>query len=360
MSALQTTDARATGQFMTLPVEIKAGLQVSRLVVRGAPWFPPPLQGMAGHDIATGELRLVITSEAPMHAVPLSTPISKEDLEELHLQKFCVDFCLAQGVFPYRNARRGGEPPDFIVDGEHVGVRLDCTQFAVATRRQAHALFTAVRTALFEAPSSDYEHLRGLMVFVWAEGKRGSTDLPPRSPERQVFLDALCRYRFNPEAGVTTGLGPMPLVASHMDIQSADGGWRFLATPIGISAPASPFFQRNGFELAFHYPTDHRAQDLWDELARLIQKHDKPEVDELLVTIGAPDRSGFIYPGELVLHDFMLENVQSMTLSLQHLKRVFVHSWETGRVMQLWPEPAEIAPPMATGFVPAHHVLRPR
>ncbi len=360
MNTVSHTDARATGQFMLLPVEIKSGFQVARMVVRSAPWLPPPLHGMIGHDTETKESRILITSETPIHAIPWYSSVTKEKLEEIHLEKFGTDFCLARGIFPYHNARRSDEPPDFIVDGEDKKeIKLDCTQFAVSARRQAHALFTAVRTALFEAPPNHYEHLRGLMVSVWASGKRGFNDLPPRSPERKAFLEALRNYRFNPEAGITTGLGPAPIVAPQLDLHSTDGGWHFLATPIGVSVPASPFFCRNGFELAFHYPTDHRAKELWGELARLITKHDKPEIDELLVTVGAPDYNGFIYPSELVLYDFMLENF-NITLALRHIKRLFIHSWETGRIIQLWPESSEIAPPMEIGFVPAHYPLRPR
>ena len=315
---------------------------------------------MVGDDTTTGEPRLIISAETPIHAFPWATPLSKEALEDFHLQKFSTDYCLARGIRPYKDITRGAEPPDFVAHGENGRTNLDCTQFAASARRQAHALFAAVRAVLYDAPAEDFEHLRGLMVFVWAEGHRGLVDLPPRSSERQALLSALRDYRFNPEAGATTRLGAMPATAPKLDLQAADGGWHFLATPMGIGAPVSPFFVRNGFELSFHYSTDHAARDLWGEIVRLVSKHDKAEVDELVVTVGAPDRQGFIYPGEQVLYEFMFEHSVVTLQPTRHLRRVLAHSWETGRIVQLVPEPAEIAPPLMTGFVPAHQLLRPR
>ncbi len=360
MTEPQIMDSRPTSHMVMLPINVKSDIQMSKMIVRGAAWLPPPFQGMTGNDTLSGEPRLMICSETPIHAFPWQKAITKEALEEFHLQKFSTDFCLARGGRPYRNIVRGSEPPDFVVDGEQGRTRLDCTQFAESKRRQAHALFTAVRTTLYDAPPEDYEHLRGLMVFVWAEGNRGFPDLPPRSPERQALLTALRDYCFKPEVGVTTGLGPLPVTAPQIDFQSTDRSWRFLATPICVGAPASLFFLRNGFELSFHYQTDHSARELWSELIRLIDKHDKPEVEELLVTVGAPDHNGFIYPGEQVLYDFMLEQPVVSLQPMKHLRRVLLHSWETGRILQVFPNLIEVAPPMMKGFVAAHQVLSPR
>jgi hypothetical protein len=355
---VQTPDLRATSYLVTLPVELQSGIHATRLLVRGAPWMPPPLQGMAGVDAATGEPRLVLTAETPIHAFPWEASVSKQRLEQLHLEKFCTDFCLAQGLLPYQNVERGDDPPDFVADSGGIRVRVDHTQFAVSSRRGAHAQFAAVRATLFNAPREDYAHLRGLMVFVWASGGRGFTELPPRAPEREALLAALRAYRFNPEAGLTNGVGPLP-VAPDVDLKSA-GTWRFLATPLSVSAPASPFFLRNGFELAFHFPTDHTARSLWDELVRLVTKHDKGTADELIVSVGAPDNSGFIYPGEQTLFEFMLDQPPHEFAPCQTLKRVLIHEWETGRIVQFHPQFIEIAPAMMMGFVPAHQPLRPR
>ena len=172
MTDPQIMDSRPASQIVTLPFHVKASIQVSKVLVRGGAWLPAPFHGMAGNDTLSGEPRLIITSETPIHAFPWQQAITKETLEELHLQKFSTDYCLARGVRPYRNLERGSEPPDFVVDGEQGKTRLDCTQFAESKRRQAHALFTAVRTTLYDAPPEDYEHLRGLMVFVWADGNR--------------------------------------------------------------------------------------------------------------------------------------------------------------------------------------------
>lgn len=354
------TNSRPVPQFLTLPIFVRERLELRGVAMKAGPWVPPTFQGYFGIRSEDGEPTIILASETPLHTSLLNGQLSKEELEAVHFEKFSADHCLSRGFHPFLNIRAGVNPPDFVAEAGGTEIGVDLTQFTAQERRQAHALFAAVRQAISVCPPERFQHLRGLMVFVWAAGRRGVADLPPRSPEADALTDSLASYRFDPEFSSALGIGPMPAMAPPVDIRSADGGWSFIATPFTASCPSTAFFRRFGFELSFHYPTVHTSEGLWAEISRLISKHDKPEVQELVVTVGAPDRSGVLYPGDTAMCDFILSNPKPLTCIARQLRRVLLHVWETGRIVQLFPALTEVAPALVDQYVPAHSPLKQR
>jgi hypothetical protein len=350
---------RITNQLVTTPFMVREDLHVTKQLVRGAPWMPPPFSGLQAVRAATGESVLIVAGEMPIHLFPWGEDVSKEKLEELHLAKFATDYCIATGRRRYHQLRRGAEPPDFVASLDGRELSIDCIQFALATRRKAQGLFSSVRRAVRTAGPDNFEHLNGLLVYVWVDTPKQQLDLPLRHSEQQELVKALAEFRFSSEMGQTLGSG-VPDQAPEMGIQQSPAGWRFYATPIISAAPSSLFFIEMGFELAFNYPTEHVASDAWAEFERLILQHDKGTADELIVTIGGPDRSGYIYPGEEVLFEFMLSEGAMPKLSPQYVKTVFTHGWESGRIIQFFPEVRLVHGGLFQGSVPAHQILVPR
>ena len=62
-----------------------------------------------------------------------------------------------------------------------------------------------------------------------------------------------------------------------------------------------------GFELGLAYTSLRTAQAAWQEIQRLVDQHDQAGVDILLITSGAPDQHGQIYPAEEAIASFLLE-----------------------------------------------------
>jgi len=136
------------------------------------------------------------------------------------------------------------------------------------------------------------------------------------------------------------------------------GAWTFAATPILGAAPHSTFYLRTGFELGFVFGSKHTAAVGWAELQRLVEKHDRPTVQELVVTVGGPDRMGYVYPAEEAVLDLMLTQFPAVTQP-GNLRRVYLHGWGTGRILQVVPDFREIASGAFLATVPAHQALVP-
>ncbi len=300
----------------------------------------------------------MVGGEMPIHLYPLQAPISKDQMEELHLQKFCTDFCLAFGARPYVGLRRGEDPPDFIGLAPEGVRRIDCTQFVVGSRRASQAMFRSVRRAIFDAGPDRFSHLTGLLLWVWATTSRDLLDLPLRGNTQQELLNGLELFRFQSEMGVSYG-PEVPEQAPDFGIQTSASGWRYYAVPLLVAAPSSPFFVKMGFEIAYNYPTEHTSLELWEEFKRVVMQHDQPSVDDLIITVGGPDREGYQYLGEDALFDFMIRTMTIPPLPLQHTKRVLVHRWESGSIIQFYPTYGTISRGPHQLSVPAHQPLVP-
>lgn len=345
-------------QGMSLPFEVAQDLQVNRTFVRTTPWVYPATEGFEGTRPATGESVIIVMGEMPLHFFTWLRPVTKEELEELHLQKFLTDFCIATGTRPYLELSRGSEPPDFVCQTPNGTRRVDCTQFIVGSRRAAHAMFRSIRSAIFDAGPDRFSHLCGLLLWVWADTKRARLDLPLRAPARQELLDALADFEFQPDAGVSSG-SDLPQEAPNFHIHRSSSGWRFYGIPFMNALPTSPFFIKMGFEIAFNYPTEHSAPELWAELERVILQHDQSSVDDVVISVGAPDRDGYIYLGEDALFEFMVREMPMPALTLAYTKRVLVHRWESGEIVQLYPAVETIGGALYQASVSAHQPLTP-
>jgi hypothetical protein len=350
---------RVTGYFSAVPVHLQAGLTITHMLIRGSPWQPPPLTGMVGYrPEAPGKRVTILANETPISLLPSLTPITKSQLEQIHLDKFCTDWWTARRERLYSEVRRGpaeDQPPDFVGNTPtDANVGIDCAQFAIQNRRLANAQFEAIKQAVMSTEAGEFSHLSGLLVYVWVHGDAGP-QLPLREKERHELLIQLGQFRYQPGAGETSGTY-MPQQAPDLGITTTPVGWRFYATPILGSAPASLFFLRTGFEMAFVYASEHTSSAGWSDFDRRVVDHDKPAIRDLVVTIGGADRFGYIHPSEETIFDQMLDT-PAPSYTPQHLRRVFAHGWGTGRIIQVYPELEVVAPGVFQGAVPSHQQL---
>ncbi len=356
----------ATGgaaQFIAVPTFISEQIVEAGMVARFGPWSPPMLMAIKGRTCGSpSEKRLFIGYETPYPLLNQTAQMNKHKLEHLHLERYLTDYYMGTRKMPFGTFTDGNDPPDFVVTDKNGRLGVDCTQFTAQERRGAYALFEGLRQAILDSDRSRLEHLRGLFLFLWFGDPSHAPKLPPKKADAAAvgsLLGRLVQYRHDPSKGIVPCSEGMPEQAPDLGIENAPEG-SFYGTPIQKAWPLSLFFCSMGFELGLDYSTTHSPSSVMGEIERLVTKHDKPEVDHLLITVGGPNRWGLVYPCEEALFDLLLGTGSLPALTTDHIKNVTLHSWETGRIVQLLPEGKVINPGSFRSVVPAHHVLAPR
>ncbi|HTP24695.1 MAG TPA: hypothetical protein VMK12_03415 [Anaeromyxobacteraceae bacterium] len=285
--------------------------------------------------------------------------LSKSDIEALHLHRYATDHRLAIGALPF-TAPIAGDRPDFTVTVESAAQRgLDCCALTVQARRGAHALFVTLRRRIVQIDPAAFAHLGGFMLYVWFPGQHGM-ELPFRSNDEapiRELLEALASYR--PSAGPTTvSSGELPDQLPDLDMVTTPSGAAFYAVPFRNAVPDTVFASIMGFDLGFAFTTEHTPSSAWAELERLVVQHDNPGIDWLLLSVGAPNRDGLIFPTEEALAQFMLEHPSPLA-SPTHISRITLHLWSTGEAHELLSDVAPSFGPLYMGTIPPHRVIHP-
>jgi hypothetical protein len=320
---------------------------VFRLFGDGVPVF----LGVVGCRPASPDLReLVVAYEwpTPFFVVP-STPLGREELERRHVEEFCTDHLIGSGQLPYTEIKPGPNPPDFVVNYEGVEIKLDCSQFTLAERRQAHATFERLQAEILAQPRERFAHLAGYLIYMWfLDDETGSLVRPFRRatqvPAIRRLIDALADYQPNPERLLVNVTEEFPVKHPGLGAVKSEPGGNFYAVPLETILPSSRFFAATGFELGFGYVTYHSAASAWKEVERLVSQHDRENIDHLLISVGAPNNIGYGFPAEEVLAEGFFQNPQAGMKPPRHLRRVLMHLWASGTIIQIHPEPRALVP----------------
>lgn len=297
---------KPAGFVQTFPLRItEAPFDIEGTYTTPLSWHVPALFGIRGRVQGRPDDVAIIGYEWPIPKIRLEELLSKSRLERTHLDQFCSEHLVMTGVLPYENLRRGSEPPDFVTIAAGTEVGLDCTQFAIPSRRSANALFGRIRKAVLCRDRARFAHLRGCMVYMWFGTEAELTALPHSARDAAAIeevAEALADYPVD----VTTLRSAAELPRFNLERSGTRSGCTFYAAPMVGPLPDTSFFASTGFELGIGYQTSHDSHSLWRELGRLIERHDQPSIDHLLVTVVGPDRNGFAFPSEGALTDFML------------------------------------------------------
>jgi len=291
---------------------------------------------------ASGEERLVFNFEWPFPYFVAQEARTKAELERLHLERFITDFTIATTKPPYTEIQRAGDPPDFLCLSGGVLVNVDCAQLAIQNRRAVNGLFERLRRAILSTPRERFSRLRGCVVYVWFEGSDGKLSMPFSSADDRALVnlvELLIGYEPQPSA-LQLPTDTLPEQAPMLPTAEGEG-CRFYAVQMADAVPTSEFFTRTGFELGLAYTTNHSRPSASDELARVVAKHDQDGIDHLLLTAGGPNVNGLIHLSEHVLSAFLLETPPVFPKP-NHLSKVMLHLWQTGAIVQLFPEVAVI------------------
>jgi hypothetical protein len=287
-------------------------------------------------DDRDGKPVAIITTETPQLVLPQRPERSKAELERLHLERYRFD-CLAHtGVVPFEDIMPGSNPPDFQVrfaDG-HVE-RWDCAAVALMHRRTNYRLFALLRQKLLIAGErSRFGGVEGCLLTVWFASGNGR---PPKRTDdniSEMLAEMIGTFQADKDAiaqltqgGLPPRIPPGLLTASTPGEEAG-----FSVTPVAPGALQTEFAQRLGFECSLSVSTQISKDEAQAEFVRVIAKHDKSEIEHLLISIGAPDRDGYRYPAEEILLDLAEGYVPS---SLEHLNKITVHRWSDGSSFEL-------------------------
>lgn len=342
-----------------LPVPIPpAGMTVESMVASMLPWGAPALWGIVGTD-SGGTPLLIIGYEWPIPWARAVAPIERRHLELLQLERFRSDHIFGLQEVPFLDIGDGADPPDFVVTTSRGTSGIECTSFAVAGRREALALFGRVRSALLGRPRMELAHLSGFIVYIWFGGE-GSLDRPFRRTDDQAgenLIRALCDYRPHLSQMRVEGAS-LPEQAPNPRVVRTASGASFYGMPLLLTAPSTILFALLGFEVGLAFSTTHTPESVWEEISRLINDHDQPGVDVLLVSVGAPNRHGQVFPSDEAVARFAIEHPRQLAVP-SNIGRVTMHFWGTGEAWDLVPHFGRVFGPLYQGTTPAHQPLVP-
>jgi hypothetical protein len=198
--------------------------------------------------------------------------------------------------------------------------------------------FGRIRARLLDAARQEaFGHLADCSILIWFGS---GNELPPRKQDQTIvdqLVGMLRDARIDRKAVaaladqiVREGF-PERLDPEAAGIVSAGDAGGANITPVEPNTLGSEFAKRTGFEINLSMALRVTASEIQREIERIVAQHDKPGVDRLLISIGAPDRDGFLYPGEpLVVNQLPPDPVLT-----RHIGVVTTHSFMTGEVRDL-------------------------
>lgn len=299
---------------------------------------PGPTVALEGtHE--NGEEVIILGSDAPVQIFGSGSRVEKETLERIQLEKFRFDSLLRSGEVPFEDVRQGSDPPDFSVLVDSQMSHLDCAALAIQSRRTAYQLFRSLRHEIMQCASSfDFGSVSGCVLHItFGQG----ASLPPKRGDKQALKKIVQSIAEFPDrrqeiANLTNAImaqGGMPerLPLDILTGQAPDDLASFSINRVPDGSLAGAFYEETGFECALGMSFEVTHDSTFAELSRVIGQHDQEGIDHLLITVGGPDREGYVYPGEEFLHRFARDHRPTCT----HLRRVTLHSFMTGEITDL-------------------------
>jgi hypothetical protein len=305
---------------------------------------------------------LTIGQEWPLGWLRTHKRLSDFERELIHLRRFSTDQAVTSGgMHAFADIQPGANPPDATVLTREGRIGVECTALAIQDRREAHNLFLQLRRRLQTAEPTAFANLAGHMIYVWF--RESASPGPPARPHRRSntraldqLVQALAEYEPASQALLQAD-GTVPETLPALSLADTSFGATFYALPLLGGVPGSMLFTLAGFDIGLVYSTMLTSSAAWDEVQRRVDHHDQPSVDCLLVTAGGPDADGVIFPAEEPVAAFLLDHARGLSHPPEHIKRVILHSWATGRATLLYPELVPLFGPLYASMTPVHHSL---
>lgn len=341
-----------------LPLMVPDEMQMTAVSASMMPWGAPGVMCGRGTTGAHSQPRLLISFEWPMHWLRTAEALSKQERELLQLQRLSGDQLLATGTVPFLNLQPGDDPPDAVGVLPEGSVAIECTTLGIQQRREAYGLFSRIRKRLLMVPNVHLSRLAGHVIYVWFDDAVGRPFARSDDEAAEDLVRQLVEHEPAGEDLWVPHAENMPETAPPIRMITTQSGARFYCVPLVNAAPDTVLFALRGIELGLCLTTVHDAEPEWQSLQATVHRKDREGVEWLVISAGAPDQHGRLFPAEEVLADFLLEHPADLPVP-KHLKRVTLHFWSTGRAVDLWPSFGAGFGPLYQGVAPSHQPLLP-
>jgi hypothetical protein len=291
----------------------------------------PQFMGLGGVDADGTPWTLALVSVGQAEAQPMD----QRGLELTHVTQYRADLTALTGRDDYVDAAEQphSDPPDLVMQttsGDRVGV--DMTSLVDGLRRRLEANANELLSGLY-LRMPDCPRLDGWSIQI---SQPDSDARPPKLLDREIVSELLpALLAMEPRDHQVVLSFPLP---DHLSVTP-------LRLPSGIEVlayPGSSGQPRGGgsrFDLRYTHPNRVTAVQAADELVRIVTEHDKPSVQELVVTIGGPSRSGLVHPADWMFLDLVKDQPTQHSREEHHpwryLRKVRVHDWRTGEIVDL-------------------------
>ena len=267
--------------------------------------------------------------------INLSTTLTKTELEEIQKEHY-KNAAASNPHLAFDECRIGNDPPDFIIQRGGKNVSLDLAAFSFSDKRGSAIRFKTVQNAVREAFRAG--RLNGLkdigFMVTFAENRiPGDTTLHRTAiPEFIKSIAAIAKRPWSiddfPEDWTDTpGAGPFPMDQSGT---SSDGILSWYVIDCGFLPPTNEFAKECGFRVETGNLQSLSLQEISERLMEIVKKHDKPEIEELLIVAGGPNRHGEGYSDEATFALFFCQKIGKLSEIPRHLQRVIIDNWRTG------------------------------
>ena len=310
----------------TIPVRIHQKLSIATAEVEWAGEVAS-MSALRGVVSATREPVVVVAYDLP---TLVRGAMSKAEAELLDVSRAFQDLYddepIAVSPGPHPN-----EPPDAIVSIAGTEVCVEATQLLVPAgdgvgRLARWSQFQAVRDRLITDSGrlkSQMRQHRGQLLLLWF-GEPGEGLPPPRRHRARDVIENLKRSN-PPRESSHTDL-PDHIPADQVPMWTADDksvGCTWAPLPRGYT---SNFHSALGFEVGFIYNETITQSDLRRELRRLVDSHDSPRTEILVVTLNAPLRDGWYFPASSAVAVSLFQDSDPLAgWRPEHLKSVILH-----------------------------------
>lgn len=321
-----------------IPFRPDISLSASKMVAYMGVGGESFVMGASGISQPDQKQQLVIVYEKPISALNYAER-SKDTKEDSHLHKFLLDYMNGTGITFCDTYRRGNDPPDYLILRRGKECLLDLAQFTCDKRRKALALFERIKTKVFHDEHGQYPNLFGAnIVLNFDKDSHRQSSFPPTTNEEK-YVDEIIRglksFVIDRSSWVESEADlPQKLEKEN---QKESITVDFYASPIQ-NIPVSEFFLKHNFELSLAFYSRYSLDDVIEEISRVVGKHDKPEIEEMIISFSAPNEKGIVYPSESIIMGLLSDSDTNFDLGKwKYIKVVHIHDWISGRIMTIYP-----------------------
>lgn len=217
------------------------------------------------------------------------------------------------------------------------------TQLMLERRAEADAQFRPFRRAVLGVDRNKLRRLHGRVVYVAFDTPDGR---PPKGEGHvKQLVDALESY-----SPLDFDFANLPDPAPPGIVTRFSDG--ILTSARLSSETGSPFSRLAGWDLVFAQPATIRQKDVWTRFCDLISEHDRPGVDETVVSAQAPTAAGIAYPSDGAAAQAVIAEAHSKPTVTQFIRRIYIHIWSTRCIFAL--TPGRVGAMQICGELPLH------